>query len=133
MMFNEPIRLPVKIPEMSGLMEAVGLLRADEKGIILELQNQDSFIGAYKSDIGTYKISYSDIESIELEKKVFSTNLIISAISMDALKDVPGSKQGQCIFNIDRKNKKKAEDVASALKMRLSEFKLNNMDKDGDV
>lgn len=130
MMFSERIRLPVTIPEMSGLMEAVGLLRADENGVILELQKQDSIIRAYKSGIGTYKIAFSDIESIELEKKLFSTRLIITTLRMNTLENVPGSKQGQCILQIDRKDKKTAEDVASSLKMQLSEVKLKNMDSE---
>ncbi len=119
MMFSETIRLPVTIPEMSGLMEAVGLLRADEDGIILELQKQDAILRAYKSGIGTYKINYSDIESIELKKKLFSASLIITTQKMDTLENVPGSKQGQCILQIDRKDKKTAEKVASTLRIAV--------------
>lgn len=129
MLLDNTVRLPVTIPDLSyGLKEAVGLLHANNHEIVLELQEQDAFVGALKSGIGTYKISFDDIESVELEKKLMGVHLIISANSMDALKDIPGSKQGQCIFKIERKDKKKAEDAVSMLKMRLSEAKLKNMD-----
>jgi len=128
-MIQNSVRLPVTIPDLTyGLKEAVGLLKADEHHIILELQEQDSLVGAYKTEVSTYKISWNDIESIALDKGLFSSTLIISAVSMNAIQDIPGNNQGQCTFKIARKDKKKAEGTISLLNMYLSEVKLNNMD-----
>jgi hypothetical protein len=130
-MIQNSVRLPVTIPDLTyGLKEAVGLLKADEQHIIFELQEQDSLVGAYKTGVSTYKISWNDIESIALDKGLFSSKLIISAVSMNAVQDIPGNNQGQCTFKIARKDKKKAEGTVSMLNMYLSEVKLNNMDDD---
>lgn len=128
-MIHNSVRLPVIIPDLSyGLKEAVGLLKADNKYIIIELQEQDALVGAYKSGVTTYKIDWKDIESIELDKSLFSSSLVVSAKSMEAVADIPGSKQGQCIFKISRKDKKEAEKTTSILNLHLSEIRLKEMD-----
>lgn len=132
-MMQNTLRLPIIIPDLSyGLKEAVGLLKADNRDIIIELQEQDSLVGVYKTGVTTYKIDWKDVDSIELDKGMFSSSLIINAKSMGAIEDIPGSKQGQCIFKISRKDKKKAEQVASMLNLHLSEIRLKEMDDTGE-
>ncbi|HKJ30337.1 MAG TPA: hypothetical protein VKA34_00860 [Balneolales bacterium] len=132
-MIQSSVRLPVIIPDLSyGLKEAVGLLKADNQHIILELQEQDALVGAYKTGVNTYKIAWKDIDSIELDKGLFSSSLIISAKSMSAIEDIPGNKQGQCIFKISRKDKKNAEKTISVLNLHLSEIRLEELDDSED-
>ncbi len=122
-------RIPFKIEDLKyGLKEAVGLLRFDKNNLILELQEQDSFVGMMKSDVENFKISFSDIQDIKFDKGFFSASVIIEGSHMESLSKIPGNKQGNLELKIDRKDKKEAERVISALTLALSEYRLNQMD-----
>ncbi|HKI44139.1 MAG TPA: hypothetical protein VKA08_02285 [Balneolales bacterium] len=130
-MLENSYRLPFTIKDLEyGLKEAVGFLRFDKNHLILELQQQDAFVGALKSDVQNLKISFSEIQEIKIDKGMFSTNVIIEGSHMASLSEVPGSKQGNVELKIDRKNKKEADRVISALNLALSEYRLNQMDED---
>lgn len=124
-------RIPFKIEDLQyGLKEAVGLLHFDSSNLILELQQQDAFVGMMKSDVENFKIPFSDIQDVKFDKGLLSTSIIIEGSHMDSLGKIPGSKQGSLELKIDRKNKKDAERAISALNLALSEFHLNQMDED---
>jgi hypothetical protein len=130
-MLENSYRLPFTIKDLEyGLKEAVGFLRFDKNHLILELQQQDAFVGALKSDVQNLKISFSEIQEIKIDKGMFSTSVIIEGSHMASLSEVPGSKQGNVELKIDRKNKKEADRVISALNLALSEYRLNQMDED---
>lgn len=130
-MLENSYRLPFTIKDLEyGLKEAVGLLRFDKDHLVLELQQQDSFVGALKSDVQNFKISFSEIQEITLDKGMFSTIVVIEGSHMASLSKVPGSKQGNVELKIDRKNKKEADRVISALNLALSEYRLSQMDQD---
>lgn len=130
-MLSNSYRLPFKIEDLNyGLKEAVGLLRFDKNYVILELQEQDAFVGMMKSDVESFKISFSDIQDVTFDKGMFSSKVIIDGSHMKSLSDIPGNKQGSVELKIDRKDKKEAERVISALNLALSEYRLNQMDSD---
>ena len=130
-MLENSYRLPFTIKDLEyGLKEAVGLLRFDKNHLILELQQQDAFVGALKSDVQNFKISFSEIQEVKIDKGMFSTSVVIEGSHMASLSDIPGSKQGNVELKIDRKNKKEADRVISALNLVLSEYHLNQMDED---
>ena len=130
-MLENSYRLPFTIKDLEyGLKEAVGLLRFDKNHLILELQQQDAFVGALKSDVQNFKIPFSEIQEIKVDKGMFSTSVIIEGSHMASLSEVPGSKQGNVELKIDRKNKNEADRVISALNLALSEYRLNQMDED---
>jgi len=130
-MLSNSYRLPFKIEDLNyGLKEAVGLLRFDKSHVILELQEQDAFVGMMKSDVESFKISFSDIQDVTFDKGMFSSKVIIDGSHMKSLSEVPGNKQGSIELKIDRKDKKEAERVISALTLALSEYRLNQMDNE---
>ncbi len=130
-MLENSYRLPFTIKDLEyGLKEAVGLLRFEKNHLILELQQQDAFVGALKSDVQNFKIPFSEIQEVKIDKGMFSTSVLIEGSHMTSLSKVPGSKQGNVELKIDRKNKKEADRVISALNLVLSEYHLNQMDED---
>lgn len=124
-------RLPFTIKDLEyGLKEAVGLLRFDKNHVILELQQQDAFVGALKSDVQNFNIPFSEIQDVKIDKGVFSTSVIIEGNHMASLSEIPGSKQGSLELKIDRKNKQDAERTISALNLALSEYRLDHLDEE---
>ncbi len=129
-MLSNSYRLPVTIENLQyGLKEAVGLLHFNKKEIVLELQQQDSFIGVVKSDVSRFTIPFSEIADIKLDKGFFSGSLVIETNHLDSLSEIPGNKQGSLELKIERKDRKEAARAVSALNFALSEYRLNQLDE----
>lgn len=125
------MQVPVTIPDLFfGLKEAVGFLKADNETIVLELQEQDSLAGAFKSEIQSYTIDFDKIDSVEFDNKLLGGQIILSGTSLEAMKDIPGVDRAEIHLKVDRKHKKDAENFISHLRLQLSEFRLKKMDED---
>ncbi len=125
--------IPFSIPDvMEGFAETEGLARLEKEALILEFQTKDSIIGLIKSAVKEVRISFSEIESIKFEKKIFKTQLIVNARSMSTFSNVPGNKQGVVTLRFRKKNKDEAEHFASSLDLQLSEYKLKQLDQEMD-
>lgn len=113
-----------------GLKLARGLFKLGKEGIELEYQEQDSFVGLIKSDVKILHVSYEDLESIQFKRGWFSAKIILKTSSMELLQKLPGSEQGECILKVKRKHRDEAQQTLSQARIALSEYKLQQLDKD---
>lgn len=121
--------VPFEIPNVNhGIVVVKGLFHVHQTEIVLEFDRRDGFTQIFKSDLKEVALSYSDLESVKLEKKLFRTRIIILANSMKALKDIPGADQGKVILKVKRKDRKAAEEAISKVALMLSEQKLRDLD-----
>lgn len=123
--------VPFEISDINhGLQVAKGLFRLDKDGIELEFEIQDGIIGIIKSGVRTVHLNYADLESITYKKGWFSAKIVLEGTSMRVFEDLPGSEQGTCKLKVKRKNRPEAEKIISTARMHLSEYKLDQLDKD---
>jgi hypothetical protein len=111
-----------------GLKRAKGLLKLTKKGIELEYQEQDSFLGIIKSEVKTTQVLYKDLESIRFEKGWFRAKIILKTSSLHLLQQLPGGEQGSCTLKVKRKHRKEAQNTVSQARVALSEYKLEQLD-----
>lgn len=120
--------VPFEITGVShGLKEVEGLIKLNEQGFELEYRLQDSFVGIFKSDMKATVVPYGNLEEITFEKGWFSSKVILEGTSMDAFSGLPGTDPGSRTLKIKRKHRDEAEKLVSHARMRLSEYRLNEM------
>jgi hypothetical protein len=121
--------IPFSIPNVyEGFAETEGLIRFEKDVLILEYQTKDSIVGVLKSGLKEVRIPLSELDSINFEKKLFKTQLTVRARKMSTFADIPANKQGEATLRFIRKNRDAAEELASNLALRISEYKLQQLD-----
>jgi hypothetical protein len=129
MSFDQSV--PFEIPDINhGLKKAEGLIKLWEEGIELEFEVEDAFLGMSKSEVKTVRLSYGDLEAIQLEKGWFKTQIVLKGNSMKVFDEVPATEAGTCTLKIERKNREEAQELISRARMHHSEYKLNQMGGD---
>lgn len=122
--------VPFEIPDVNhGFVEVKGLLHVKKEALSLEFDQRDAFIGVIKSDLKEVTIPFSEIDSLRIKKRFWSTKVEITGTSMRSLREIPGAEQGRCTLKIKRKNREAAENVLSNARLALSEFKLRRLDE----
>jgi hypothetical protein len=125
--------VPFEIPNVNhGFQVAKGILKLRSDGIELEFETKDAILGVISSGVQSVQLSYSELESIRFDKGWFSAKIILEAISMRVLEDIPGTEQATCMLKVNRKHKDEAQKVISTARMQLSEHKLDRMDGGGE-
>jgi len=106
--------LPFSIPHLFwGFGECHGLLRDEGTHLCLEYQVK---IGAFRTRPKTVRVPIKELETVELQKGWFgNTTVTLRASSLQAIGQVPGSRQGKLELRIDGKDKKLAEEIVSGL------------------
>lgn len=123
--------VPFEIPNVNhGFVVVKGLFHIKERKIVLEFDERDGFVGFMKSDIKEIEVPFSEIDSISGTKKWFSYRIEIVASSMKTFQDIPGAEQGKLTLKVHRKDRKLAEGVISSGRLRLSEYKLNQLEQE---
>lgn len=121
--------IPFEIPDVNhGFVEVKGLLHFKNDKLILEFDQKDSFVGIIKSGVKAVEIPFKEIDSLRIFRKWFQTRVEILGKSMKIFEDVPGSDQGRVLLKIRKKDRDLAENVISSARVRLSEFKLDELD-----
>jgi hypothetical protein len=115
-----------------GLKVAKGLLKLNPKGIELEYQVQDSFVGVFKSDVKNILVSYKDLESIHFKKGWFSDKISLKTSSLQLMQELPGTEQGECVLKVKRKHREEARQTISQARIGLSEQKLDQLGEHGE-
>lgn len=122
--------VPFEITGVShGLKEVKGLIRLNKEGFEMEYQLRDSFVGMLKSDAKTVNIPYNNLEEITFKKGWFSSKIVLEGTSMNAFGGLPGTEPGSRTLKIKGKNREEAQKLVSTARMRLSEYRLNAMEK----
>lgn len=113
-----------------AFMEVQGLLSVYEESILLEFERKEEVFGKNKSALKEVRIPYSDLEEMEWKKGFFRSKIILVGKTMRSLNDVPGAEQGRLVMNVKRKDRDDAERVASRVRLRISEERLNSLDEE---
>lgn len=128
--YNSNKTVPFIIPEINnGFQQAEGLLKVNKEQLELEFEVKDSILGVIKSGLKETVIPFSELKSIEFKKGWFSTKIILNGTSMKTFKDLPGSELASCTLKVKRKHRDEAESLISQARLQLSEYKLDQFDK----
>lgn len=123
--------VPFELTEINhGLKKGEGLIKLWNQGLELEFEVEDAILGMYKSGVKTIRLSYGDLESIQIENGWFGAKIILKANSMKVFDEIPGTEAGTCTLKIERKNRGDAKDLVSHARLHHSEYKLEQMDED---
>ena len=128
---HEIIVLPfVKGDLYLGLAEASGLAKASQSNLTLEFEVKENVSGSslLKSAIKEVTIPIGEIDAVRLKKGIFSTTLVLKTKSVNTLKDVPGSHQGQVELGISRNDRDLAQRLISTLMLYISENELKKVE-----
>lgn len=130
---NNRRAVPFEIPEINhGLKEAKGLMKPWKRGLELEFEVQDGLIGIFKSGVTTVHIAFEDLNEISYKKGWFSDKVIMEGVSMRVFEDIPGTDVATCTLKVRRKNRNEAQQLISSLRVRFSEYKLQQMEGEGE-
>lgn len=109
-------------------VEVKGLLSAHEESLLIEFERKEEVFGSSKPGLNEARIPYSDLEDLEWKNGFFRSKIILIGKSMRSLSEVPGAEQGRLVMNVKRKDRDDAEKVASRVRLRISEERLNSME-----
>ncbi len=130
--YNSDKTVPFIIPEInSGFQQAEGLLKLAKEQLELEFEVKDAILGLIKSGVKDAVIPFSELKSIEFKKGWFSTKIILEGTSMKTFNELPGSELATCTLKVKRKHRDDAESLISQARLQLSEYKLDQFDKNG--
>ena len=130
--YNSDKTVPFIIPEInSGFQQAEGLLKLATEQLELEFEVKDAILGLIKSGVKDAVIPFSELKSIEFKKGWFSTKIVLEGTSMKTFNELPGSELATCTLKVKRKHRDDAESLISQARLQLSEYKLDQFDKNG--
>ena len=127
------ISIPVKFHTPDAMLtEAVGMVRIEDRRLVLEFETKDAFFGAYRSGVQELEIFPDDVADVRYKQNVFRTELMIRAKSMKQVDLVPGSKHGEVRLRFKRRHREDARQLASFLQNRLRELESRPLEETTD-
>ena len=128
----DPVNINFKIPATDplGKNEVEGKVRFLADHVELSWRLKGSVFTGGKGDMTIVKLSYSEIESVELVKGWFSIKqLIIRVGDPQKVKDMPAISMGKMELYIDKKSKQEAKRLREVVDFKRSEFLLDDHDR----
>jgi hypothetical protein len=123
-------RISVTLENLAmGFKKAEGLVYRDEDGLVLELQQLDAILELYREEVKTYRIAWTEIDSVTLTKKWFRQYLVIEGKNMTSMQNIPGVSHASLKLKVNRDDKEDAKRLVSNLQLELSEQKLRELDQ----
>lgn len=129
--------IPFNIENSShGLTEVQGLLRVENRHLVLEYRTTDTVLGLVKTALKEAWIPLTELESVVYRKRFFSMHrrLIIKARKQSSFGDFPESKRGQVELHIRWRDRTAAEDfcleLQQSLLRRRNEMLAQEIDRD---
>jgi hypothetical protein len=126
--------IPFYISDLnSGFGRASGIVRTDGPSLVIEFKKEDALddvAGARPGSVREVRIPFDDLHAIQLKTGLFTTNLEITTRTLKAAAGLPGSNGSEITLKVKRKNRKGAEHAVSRIQLRLSEFRLKQLDDD---
>ncbi|MCI4668130.1 MAG: hypothetical protein MRZ79_08210 [Bacteroidia bacterium] len=131
----QKIPLPFSLSNVyGGFGKVKGLLHLEKDRMRLDYQSEDNIVGLVKSKPMEIVIPFEDMESINLKTNLFSTRFIIRVIRLASIADFPkptgNIPAGELRLSLKRADRERAKQVESYTNLRLSEIRLENLDKD---
>ncbi len=118
--------LPFSVARVhAGLSEATGLARMTGAGLTLEYQVR--LLGLIGFGIREITIPFGEIAAIHLKKNFLQTRIVLQTRSLRTLGGMPGSKTGQLVLRVARRNRETAALLVSAIRLHLSELAVNRL------
>ncbi|MFK7923667.1 MAG: hypothetical protein AB8H47_17040 [Bacteroidia bacterium] len=113
-----------------GLAAVNGMLRLGRKELIIEYQVKDALVGMLKSEPKELRIPFENLLEVEYKLNWILSRFKLHVNSMHILGKFPVGKDGVITLKIKRKQKKTAQELASTINLKLSEHRLEMMDRD---
>jgi hypothetical protein len=104
-------------PVHGGLSAVSGVCRCEDDGIVCEFQIDIGGLGL-RSGIKELRLAYVDMEECEFRRGWFGGKVIIQARGLKALSDFPGTEGNQVVFKVRRKDRTRAEMIATEIDLR---------------
>lgn len=125
------VTLPFKQKDIYlGLAEISGLLRIVEDSLEIEYKVKDTTLGFLDSSMKVNHIPFRIIDSVEVEKKWFSTKVELRLIRIPDL-DNPFKLDGNSLtFTVKKNLFEKAKTFRSSLMFRVLDQQIDDKDKD---
>ena len=121
--------VPFSIPNLyGGFATARGIARIEPEHLVLEFDIRDDLIGELTSGINQARIPLTEIESLEVSRRLWWTTLAVRTRSMAPIADVPGRTQEGVRLNIARKYRNDAAMLAAEVDLRVAELRLDEID-----
>jgi hypothetical protein len=118
--------LPYSVARVhAGFSEATGLARMSHAGLTLEYQVR--LLGFFRFAIREITVPFEEIAAITLKKNLLYTRIILQTRSLRTLSAMPGSKTGQLVLRVARRDRETAALLVSALRLHLSELAVNRL------
>ena len=129
-MIQPTLRVPFTIDDLyAGFAKASGLLRIEQDDLLMEFQVQDNLLGGIvKGRPQGFRIPIEALDSAEYKKNWLGSRVIIRVQRLSDLEGVPGAERGEVKLKIRKEDRTRAQDLIGQLNIRLSEFRLADMD-----
>lgn len=108
-----------KIDDPSGFMESEGIVYLDDDHLQIEFQTSDSFLGLFRTQLKEASIALSDIRTIKLQQKFWSSELVIQGRNMKVFRHLPGGSAGKLILKLNREAQQAALELVSSVNEKL--------------
>jgi len=115
--------LPFVIEELNGgFMKVEGILSVEKGKLSFEFQKKDAVLEAYKSDLMTDEILFSELDMLEYKKGFFSSKLILHGKKASTFRNLPGKELTIRTLKIKKSNRETAANISSKVNLELSEM-----------
>ncbi len=131
----EQVRVPFSNYDLWNSQETSGLLQGHSEGLTLEFEViqhvKDSLWPEVESKSGVKQLTIplEEIESLEFIQGWIQAKIVLKTAGMKRLEEIPGNKQGQVHLTVADKDRDAAKEVVSVMGVRLSERRLEVMNR----
>ncbi len=132
MLDTNPISIQFEIPASDhlGKDHVEGKIRFMADEVELDWRLKGNVFRGGNADVETIKMSYGEIEHVQLIKKWWRLRSIVLRISNPALvAKIPGVEMGKMVLEIDDRSREEAEKLESLIDFKRSIFILNEQTK----
>ena len=116
-----------------GFATARGLASMTADGLTLEFEVKDAVVGVLRTGPRQVHIQIDQLGSVELITGWFTTRLRIRTRTMAALSALPGDHTDCIQLGVKRQDREKAQALASAIALRLSQRRLEELGRGPDA
>lgn len=106
---------------------AKGIMTFEKDILSMEVRSY-GYMDEPVSDITTCEVPLNQIRSIKFTNRIFYGVITLETKSLKNLEHLPGSSHGMVKCSVQRKHRRDAAGFCSNVGLRLSEYRLENMD-----
>ena len=113
--YVDQVNVAFNVWDDSGLMESDCLISFDEETLRIEYQTADAILGLFKTSIKEIEIGVEDIRHTYIERKMFSSELVLQGNSLRVFRDLPDCQGGNLPIKISRQSQRAAQNLSDAI------------------